>query len=203
MLHLAAFAAATPLGVLLIVHARPGSARVGAIVFAASVTAMLGVGSLFHRRYWPPSRMRWITLLDHATIYALIAGTYTPLALVAVHPSWRGPTLVFIWGAAAVGTVAKFTRPHAPPWVAAGTCLAMGWASLVVMPQIVGGIGVAATSLLLAGGLAYSVGAVVYARKRPDPFPRTFGYHELFHAFVLVALGLQYATVAFFVLPSA
>jgi hemolysin III len=201
--HLVACVAAAPVGVVLVLHAKTGVAQVSAIVFAASVTAMLTVSSLFHRRDWAPARKRWIALLDHAMIYALIAGTYTPFCLIVLHASWRVPILAIVWGGGLAGTIARLVRPNASSWLTAGTCLALGWISLIVWPQIVGGIGFGASSLLFTGGLAYTVGAVVYARKRPDPFPNAFGYHEIFHALTVVAVACQYATVAFFVLPRA
>jgi len=201
--HLLAFIAAAPLGVVLVLHAKTGAAQVSAIVFAASVTAMLAVSSLFHRRSWAPARKRWIALLDHAMIYALIAGTYTPFCLLVLHAGWRVPILAIVWGGALVGTVMRLVLPNASPWLGAGTGLALGWIAVIVWPQIVGGIGFGASLLLLAGGLAYTFGAVVYARRRPDPFPHAFGYHEVFHALTVVAVSCQYATVAFFVLPRA
>jgi hemolysin III len=203
VVHVAAFVAAAPLGVVLVLHASDGAAQVGALVFAASVAMMLGVSSLFHRRDWTPAGKRWIGLLDHAMIYALIAGTYTPFALLVLDAGWRLPILMVVWGGAVVATAARLLWPGAPAWVAAGTCIALGWVSVVVLPQIVERLGIVATALLVAGGIAYTAGAVVYARRRPDPFPRTFGYHEVFHVLVVVALGCQYVTIAFYVLPQA
>lgn len=201
--HLAAFVAAVPLGVVLVLHARAGVAQVGAVVFAASVSMMLGVSSLFHRRDWTPTRKRWIGLLDHAMIYALIAGTYTPVALLVLDAGWQLPILTVVWCGAVVATAGRLLWPDAPAPVASVTCIALGWISVIVLPQIVERIGVGATALLVLGGIAYTVGAIVYARRRPDPFPSTFGYHEVFHSLVIVALTCQYATIAFFVLPQA
>jgi hemolysin III len=203
VLHLIAFGVAPLVGIALVRHAPGGSAQVGALVFAATVTAMFGASSLFHRGRWEPARRRWIGLLDHAMIYMLIAGTYTPFALLVLRHGWRTPILTVAWAGALLGTVLRFVRPNGPAWLAAGTCLALGWISVVVLPQIVDRLGIGAAMLLFAGGIAYSVGAVVYARRLPDPFPRTFGYHEIFHALVVVAVVCQYATVAFFVLPRA
>jgi hemolysin III len=201
--HLGAFLTAVPVGVVLGLHARAGVAQIGAAVFAASVTLMLGSSSLFHRRRWTAERMRWITLLDHAAIYVLIAGTYTPFALLVLHPSWRLPALALAWGCALAATLRKLLRPHAPTWVAAATCVAFGWLSVIVMPQVVERIGLGPASLIAAGGIAYTAGALVYVRRKPDPFPDTFGYHEVFHALVVVAVACQYTTIAFFVLPKA
>ena len=147
--------------------------------------------------------MRWIGLLDHAAIYVLIAGTYTPFALLVLHPAWRLPILAVAWGGALAATLRKLFRPHAPAWVAAATCVALGWVSVIVMPQILESIKLGPSSLLAAGGIAYTAGALVYVRRKPDPFPDTFGYHEVFHALVVAAVALQYTTIAFFVLPNA
>ena len=201
--HLAAFVAAVPLGAMLVLHARAGVAQVGAVAFAASVSMMLGVSSLFHRRAWTSTGRRWIRLLDHAMIYALIAGTYTPVALLVLDAGWQLPILTVVWGGAVVATAARLLWPDAPSWLASATCMALGWISVTVLPQIVEGIGVGATALLILGGIVYTVGAVVYTRRRPDPFPSTFGYHEVFHALVVVALTCHYVTIAFFVLPRA
>jgi hemolysin III len=203
VIHLVAFFAAAPVGVLLIAHTRSGTAQFGGAVFATSVAAMLGVSSLFHRCRWTPARKRWMGVLDHAMIYVLIGGTYTPIALLVLRSGWRTPLLAVVWGGAIVAIGAKLLRPHAPPWVAAGTCLALGWIGVLVLPQIVERIGLGPACLLVAGGLAYTCGAVVYARRRPDPFPHSFGYHEIFHLLVVVAVACQYLTVGLFVLPTA
>jgi hemolysin III len=201
--HVLAFAAAAPVGLALVLSSKTGAATVAAAVFAGSVAAMLGASSLLHRRRWSATQRRWITALDHAMIYVLIAGTYTPFALLVLHRSWRMPILMILWSAAILGTVVKLVRPSAPRWFTAGTCVALGWLSVAVAPQIAAAIGVGGFSLLFAGGVAYTVGALVYVCKRPDPFPRAFGYHEVFHALVVVAVACQYVSVAFFVLPRA
>jgi len=201
--HLLAFVAAAPAGVLLVMHARTGLAQVGAIVFSASVAAMLGVSSLFHRRQWAPAGKRWIGTLDHAMIYVLIGGTYTPIALLVLHAGWRLPILATVWGGGMIATAVKVVRPSAPAWVTAATCVALGWISVVLLPQIVERIGLGAASLLIAGGIAYTAGAVVYARRRPDPLPHVFGYHEIFHCLVVLAVACQYVTIGVYVVPRA
>jgi len=201
--HVGALFVAVPVGVLLVLHARSGVGQVGAAIFAASVAFMHGSSTLFHRRRWTPERMRWIGLLDHAAIYVLIAGTYTPFALLVLHPAWRLPILAVAWGGALAATLRKLFRPHAPAWVAAATCVALGWVSVIVMPQIIESIKLGPSSLLAAGGIAYTAGALVYARRKPDPFPHSFGYHEGFHVLVVVSVACQYTTIAFFVLPRA
>jgi hemolysin III len=201
--HLRAFYVAVPLGLVLALEAPTPLARIAAIAFALSVAAMFGTSSLFHRIPWSPGAKRRMAVLDHAMIYALIAGTYTPFALLVLRPGWRIPILAVVYAGSAAAIVAKVIWREAPSWVAAATCLTLGWIAVLVFPQIAARIGVGGTSLLAAGGVAYTVGAVVYARRRPDPFPATFGYHEIFHALVIVAVACQYAAIAFFVLPRA
>lgn len=203
MSHQLAFFVAVPAGVALALSAHGAVARTATIAFAASVVSLFGVSTLFHRLSWTPRGARRIGQLDHAMIYALIAGTYAPVGLLVIHPAWRVPILAAAWGGALVATAAKLAWPAAPTWVAPTVCIALGSIAVVVLPQIVERMGVPGTLLLAGGGVAYTVGAVVYVRRRPDPVPETFGYHELFHALVIVAVACQYAAVAFFVVPLA
>ena len=203
MSHQLAFFVAVPLGVFLALSAHGVAARAAAIAFAVSVVSMFGVGSLFHRLSWTPGAALRMGRLDHAMIYGLIAGTYAPIGLLVVHPGWRVPLLATAWGGALLATTAKLVWRTAPTWIAPVVCVALGWLVVVALPQIVGRIGISGTALLVGGGLVYTAGAVVYARRRPDPVPDVFGYHELFHALVIVAVACQYAAVAFFVLPQA
>jgi hemolysin III len=201
--HKGAFFLTVPLGMSLASAASTPLGRAGAIAFATSVSAMFGASSLFHRVRWAPAAKSRMALLDHAMIYALIAGTYTPFVLLSLRTSLRIPVLVAVWGAALAATGGKLVWRDASPWVAAATCIGFGWVGVLLMPPIVHRIGIAGGALLLAGGLAYTAGAIVYARRRPDPFPETFGYHEVFHVLVVVAVACQYAAVAFFALPNA
>jgi hemolysin III len=172
-------------------------------VFAASVAGMFGVSTLFHRIAWEPRAKLWLGRVDHTMIYGLIAGTYTPITLLVLHPGWRTPILAIVWGGALLAIAAKFLWHDAPRWVAPATCVALGGVALIALPQIFDRIGTAGTLLLIGGGALYMAGAVVYAARRPDPRPATFGYHEIFHSLVIAAVACQYATVAFYVLPRA
>jgi hemolysin III len=199
--HQIAFFAAVPAALTVAVTTDGTAARAAGTAFAASVAAMFGVSTLFHRRSWTPKAATWLGRLDHAMIYGLIAATYAPIGLLVVHPAWRLPVLATVWTGAFLATAAKLLWSNAPKWLAPAICIALGWVAVIVFPQIIGGIGVAGALLLLVGGLAYTGGALIYARQRPDPAPATFGYHELFHALVIVAVACQYSTVVFFVLP--
>jgi hemolysin III len=138
--------------------------------------------------------------LDHTMIFVLIAGSYTPFGLLVLHGTLGTVILIASWSAALAGAVFKLIWIDAPGWLIATTYIAIGWIALIAAPELVGRLGVAAVGALALGGILYSAGAVIYARKRPDPVPGVFGYHELFHLLVIVAAALQYAVVAFWVL---
>jgi hemolysin III len=200
VLHQAAFFVALVVGVLLVVYSDGTRATVAAAVFASSVAAMLGASALYHRVTWTPRVRPWMRRLDHAGIYLLIAGSYTPVGLITLRGAMRDVVLGVVWSGAAAAIVFKFAWVRAPKWVSAATGIALGWVGVAAMPQVYDHAGVAAFVLLVVGGLAYTGGAVVYALRRPNPAPRVFGYHELFHALTLVAVACQYVAIAFWVL---
>jgi hemolysin III len=199
VLHQVSFFVALAVGALVVAFADGTRATVSAAIFAASVVAMLGASALYHRVTWSPTVRPWMRRVDHAGIYVLIAGTYTPVGLIVVHGVLRNIVLVVVWSGAAAAILLKFIWVRAPKWLSAATGLAVGWAGVAAMPQVVQNAGWPAFALLAAGGLAYSVGAVVYAIRRPDPAPDVFGYHELFHALTIVAVACQYVAIAFWV----
>jgi len=137
--------------------------------------------------------------VDHAGVYLLIAGTYTPVSLLVLRGAWRPVVLAVVWAGAAAAIVLKFVWVQAPKWLAAAIGLALGWVAVVALPQLIAKADPAAVILLVAGGLAYTAGAIVYARRRPDPVPAVFGYHELFHALTIVGVACQYVAIAFFI----
>jgi hemolysin III len=198
VLHEFAFVVAVALGVVLIEHAHGLRSRIGAVAFAVSVAAMFGASALYHRVNWSPGPRRWMRRLDHAMIYGLIAGTYTPFGLLVLHGSWRIVVLAVVWSGAATAVALKLVWVDAPKWLAAVIGISLGWVGVIVAPQLVHKIGFSGFSLLLAGGLAYTAGAIVYALRRPDPLPALFGYHEIFHALVIAAVAFQYSVVAFY-----
>jgi hemolysin III len=200
VLHQYAFFVSVLLGGVLVFGARGGIERLSALVFATSVAAMLGVSALYHRVVWPPGPRRWIRRLDHAAIFLLIAGTYTPFGLVALDGAWRVVVLAIVWSGALAAIVLKVAWIDAPRWVAALVAVCLGWVGVVALPEIHGAIGLSPLALVAVGGLLYTAGGVIYALKRPDPLPSVFGYHELFHALVVAAAGCQYVAVALFVI---
>jgi hemolysin III len=198
--HQWAFVVFTALGVLLVALASGPRERVSAAVFAGALVAMFGTSALYHRIDWRTLRARlWMRRLDHGMIYVLIAGTYTPFALLALEGAWRWTILAIVWTGAAAATVLKFAWITAPKWLSAALGISLGWIGIVMLPKLFSAIGVLGAILLAVGGLLYTYGAVVYARRRPDPAPATFGYHEIFHACVIAAAACQFAVVALLV----
>ena len=199
VLHQYAFFVSVVCGVLLVLGASGAGERVSAVVFATAVAIMFGVSALYHRITWRPGPRRWMRRLDHAAIYLLIAGTYTPFGLLALTGAWRWTVLPVVWGGALAAIVLKLAWVDAPKWVAAAIAVALGWIGVVALPQLWDTAGIAGLLLLATGGVLYTGGAVVYARGRPDPYPAVFGYHQLVHAHVSAAAACHYVAVAGFV----
>jgi len=196
VLHQAAFFASLAAAPLLIVGADGTRARVGAAVFAGAVAACFGASALYHRVTWTPHVRLWMRRVDHAGVYLLIAGTYTPVSLLVLHGAWRPAILAIVWTGSAAAIVLKFVWVRAPKWLAAAIGIGLGWVAVVALPQLVTRLSAVEATLLIVGGLAYTAGAVVYARRRPDPVPAVFGYHEVFHALTIVAVICQYVAIA-------
>jgi hemolysin III len=198
--HEGAFYAAVTLAVPLALTAEPGRARVSAIVFSSCLAGCFGASALYHRPTWSPRVRPWLARLDHAGIYLLIAGTYTPFGLLVLSPGWAIPVLAIVYAGAATAILLKLFRPHTPKAVSAVIGLSLGWVAVVASTELAK-IGAAGLTLILVGGAFYTVGAIVYALRRPDPRPAVLGYHELFHLCTLAAAGCQYVAIAFWVLP--
>jgi hemolysin III len=201
VLHQWACLACVPLSGVLIAGAGDARARVAVAVYGVTLVALFGVSATYHRVNWRslPAR-QWMRRLDHSMIFVFIAGTYTPIAVLALQGALALAILVGVWGAAAAGALFKLVWLHAPKWLTALLYVLVGWAVLAAFPQLAGAIGLGGTALLIVGGVLYSAGAVIYAARRPDPAPAVFGYHEVFHGLVVMAAALQYAAVALFVL---
>jgi len=200
--HEAAFYLFAVLAVPLVLTAQEGKARISAFVFALCVALCFGASALYHRPTWQPRTRSWLARADHAGIYLLIAGTYTPFGLLVLSRGWAIPVLTIVWTGSLAAILLKLFRPTLSKKVSAGIGLALGWVAVAAITQLLK-LPWPGLLLLLIGGLAYSLGAVVYALRRPDPFPRVLGYHEVFHILTLVAVGCQYAAIAFYVLPRA
>ena len=200
VLHQWAFLVAIPLGIALGLTADGARAKVAAAVFGGSVVVMFGASALYHRVLWSPRVRMWLRRLDHAAIYGLIAGSYTPIGLLVLRGDLRVVVLSLVWGGAAAAVLLKLFWPGAPKWSSAVLAIALGWIGIGVFPQLVLRAGAGAAALILLGGVCYTLGAIAYATRRPDPRPAVFGYHEIFHALVIGAVALQYAAMAFFVL---
>ena len=190
-----------PLGVALGLTTDGTAGRAAAITYAAAVAFMLGASGFYHRITWSSTWRLRMRRVDHTGIYAMIAGSYTPVGLLVLRDEWRWLVLGIVWSGAALATLLKLVWVAAPKWLAAVIAIALGWVGVFALPQIANRVSLTACLLLVGGGLAYTAGGLVYACRRPDPIPSLFGYHELFHALVLLAVGLQYASIAFFILP--
>ncbi len=200
VLHQWAFFVSLALGLVLVLAANGGRETFAASIYAGSVAALLGTSALYHRVNWSrAAARRWMRRADHSMIFVLIAGTYTPFALLVLEGALATAILIAVWSGAAAGIILQLVWIEAPKWVSSLVYLVLGWVAVFAFPGLLDGIGVLGTLLVAAGGLLYTVGAVVYACGRPDPAPAVFGYHEVFHALVIVAAALQYAAIAFYV----
>jgi hemolysin III len=199
-LHTYAFFAALVAGVVLcsIAATRPGWAPlVSCVVYSLTVCGLFGTSALYHRRVWSERGYQIMRRMDHSMIFLFIAGTYTPFCALLLAPRPATVMLALVWGGALAGVAVKVAWPHAPRWVSAPLYLALGWVAVAMLPQILHGGGVTALVLLLVGGAIYSVGAVFYALRKPNPWPTVFGHHEFFHACTLVAAICHHVAIYF------
>jgi hemolysin III len=202
--HEWAFFVSLFLGAALIVAAKTPEATLAVTIYAVSLSALLGTSALYHRVDWErPDVRRWMRRLDHSMIFFLIAGTYTPFALLVLDGPLADAILVVVWTGAIAGALVEMVWIDHPKWVAALIYLSLGWVAVISFPELWSSMGTTGTLLVAAGGLLYTAGAVVYAIQRPNPNPRVFGYHEIFHLLVIAAAAAHFAAVAFFALPAA
>lgn len=196
VVHQWSFFAALAGGAALVALAEGAAEVVAALVYAAALAAMLGASALYHRFPWRSAAARLrARRADHAMIFVFIAGTYTPFALLVLDGALRAVVLAVVWGGALAGLVLKLAWVEAPRWLSAVAYLALGWVGVVAVPQVFSA-GIAAGVLLLVGGGLYTVGALTYASTWPNPFPATFGFHEVFHALVVAAAASQFVAVS-------
>ena len=198
--HLWGFVISLPVGAALTLAAEGGREILGAAVFALGVSTLLATSAIYHRVVWRTARSRnRMRRVDHSAIFLLIACSYTPFGLLVLDGTVATVVLVTVWAGALIGSVVRIAWLDAPPWAIAVVYVALGWVAVIATPDLLDELGGAAMGLLALGGVLYTAGAVVYARRRPDPFPAVFGYHEIFHALVIAAALAQYAVVAFWV----
>ena len=199
--HLGAFVAAFAAGIVLVVLADGGTETVSSWIYGATLAAMFGASALYHRFPWRSAAKRlWARRLDHSTIFVFIAGTYTPFALLCLDGVMRWLVLAVVWAGALLGLALELAWIDSPRWLSAVAYLMVGWVGVITIPQLFNGTGVAVATLLVVGGALYSLGAVIYATKWPDPFPRIFGFHEVFHLLVVAAAVTQFVAVSLVVM---
>lgn len=201
LFHQYAFFAALAAGMTLVVLADGARARFAGAVYAGALVAMFGASALYHRTSWRSARARaWARKADHSMIFFFIAGTYTPFALLAFTGAVPAIVLACVWGGAALGVVLNVCWIDAPKWVTAPVYLLVGWVGVLALPQVLTQLHVATAVLVIVGGVLYTLGALAYAMHWPDPYPATFGFHEVFHVLVVAAAVTQFVAVSFVVL---
>jgi hemolysin III len=195
-LHAVTFPLAVTGGIVLVGFAPTTKARIAAALYGLTASLLFGISALYHRGTWSPRALGVLKRLDHANIYLIIAGTYTPMTLLCLQGAWRVTVLVVIWGGALAGVLFRVLWVHAPRWLYTALYVALGWVAVFGLPQFLHGAGLAAFVLIIVGGLLYSLGGLVYGLRRPNPSPRWFGFHEIFHALTVAAFMAQYVAVS-------
>ena len=201
LFHEWAFFAAVAAGAMLVVLSDGALATFSSWVYAAALAAMFGASALYHRFPWKSAGRRlWARRLDHSMIFVFIAGSYTPFALLCFEGTTQWLVLVMVWSGAALGLMLELVWIDSPRWLSAVAYIAVGWVGILAIPQMFSGVGIAGAVLLMVGGGLYTLGAVIYAMKWPNPFPSTLGFHEIFHLLVIAAAVTQFVAVSFVVL---
>ncbi len=194
-LHAAAFPIVAVAGFVLVATATTTAGQVSSAIFSATAALLFGVSALLHRGTWSPTVEDLLRRIDHANIYLIIAGTYTPFAVVALPPSEGKLLLAIVWTGALAGAAFRIFWTGAPRWLSTTLYVVVGWIVIFFLPELINGAGSAAVILIALGGVLYTVGAVVYGMKRPNPWPGTFGFHEVFHALTVAAFATHYIAV--------
>jgi hemolysin III len=195
-LHLGAFPLAVAAGIVLVVLSPPGRPRVGSAIFAATSALLFGISALFHRGHWSPRWYSTLRRLDHSSIFLLIAGTYTPFALLLLDHRDAAILLGIVWVGAVIGIAFRVLWIGAPRRAYLPLYLVLGWVAVFWVGDFANAAGPAVLTLIVVGGLFYSAGGVVYGIKRPNPLPRWFGFHEVFHSCTIVAFVVHYVGVS-------
>ncbi len=195
VLHMVMFPISIVAGIVLVWTAPTRPARISSAVFAVTAVMLFGVSALLHRGNWSPRTDGILRRMDHANIYLIIAGTYTPFAVLALPPSEGRLLLTIVWTGALAGVIFRVFWVGAPRWLYTSLYVVVGWVAVFFLSDLIEGAGVAAVVLIFIGGILYSLGAVVYGTKWPNPFPGTFGFHEVFHALTIGAFTAHYIAV--------
>jgi hemolysin III len=195
-LHAAMFPIAVIVGTVLVAFADTTSARVAAAVFAITAALLFGTSALLHRGSWSPRVEGVLRRMDHSNIYLIIAGTYTPFAVLALPPGEGRVLLSIVWVGALAGVAFRVLWVGAPRWLYTPVYVALGWVAIFYLPDLVAGAGTVAVVLIALGGVLYTAGAIVYGTKRPNPSPRWFGFHEVFHVLTVAAFTAHYVAVS-------
>lgn len=194
-LHLATAPACLAAGIVLIALSPTATTRVGSAVFAGTALLLFSVSAVYHRGTWSPAVWAFLRRFDHANIFLLIAGSYTPFALIVLHGATRISLLAIVWAGAVAGVFFRVLWTDAPRWLYTPIYVALGWAA-VFYAEAFATAGPAVITLIVVGGVLYSLGGLVYGLKRPDPFPRVFGFHEIFHALTVMAFICHYVAAS-------
>jgi hemolysin III len=195
-IHLIAFFVSIPAGVILVLLAQSAAARAAAAIYALSLTALFGASTAYHRVRWSPKASRRMKRLDHSMIFVLIAGSYTPISILVLHGAWSVVILSIAWAGAILGITLKLARIDGLHGVTGILYMGLGWLATIALPQLVRGMTVLQLVLLVTGGLLYTAGAIVFASRRPDPRPAIFGFHEVWHSFMVAAAACHFAMIA-------
>lgn len=183
----------------LVGEAPSGRATIASAIYVGSLLGLLGTSAVFHEVHWPPRARFWIGRLDLLMIFVLIAGTYTPVAMLRLEPELGSTVLIGVWATVLCGGILKTLWVEPPKWASAAIFVSVASIALLFLPDVIAGIGPTATALMLLGGVLYTMGAAAYGLQWPDPFPATFGYHEIFHAFVIAGAAVHFGVIAAYV----
>jgi hemolysin III len=203
LLHAYAFWFAVAAAVVLMLVAADAEARIAALIYGIGLCGLFGASATYHRWRGNPRWKPILRRIDHSTIFVFIAASYTPVALLVLEPPMRTIVLVSVWAGAALGVALSLAWISAPRLLSAVTYLAVGWVAVIALPELLDRVGAAPLVLLVAGGALYSAGAIVYAIRKPNLWPRTFGFHEVFHALVIAAAAAHFIAMAGWVVPAA
>ena len=194
-IHQVAFWVSIPAGVVLVLVANGPAQTIVAATYAASLAAVFGTSAAYHLGSWSDGARRWMRRLDHSLIFVLIAASYTPVSVLVLDGPWRAVLLSLVWAGAALGVTIKMLRPDGLSVTSAFLYLGLGWLALIALPRLVEEMTTAEAVLMILGGMLYTAGAFVFAIRRPDPRPETFGYHEIWHALMVSAAICHYAMI--------